>query len=87
MPEDYATKKDIQKLIDRLYGQIPKQFEDDIGDIGHIQTALEMIKGQQKEVLAWQKRLSGVPAKIIMGVSFIGMLIAGLNGMFNLLGH
>jgi len=87
MPDKYASKQDIRKLVDRLYGQIPRQFEDDIGDIGHIQAALETIKGQQKEMLTWQRRLSGVPAKIIMAVSFIGMLIAGLNGMFNLLGH
>lgn len=86
MPEDYATKDDIKKLEQRLYGQIPKQFEDDIGDLGHIQRSLRNIEKQQDEILGWKKRVTSIPAKVIMGLSAIGIFIAALNGILNLMG-
>ena len=65
MPDDYATKQDIDKLTARLYGRIPPEFESDIGDIGLIRKTLAEIQKQQTEIADWKRRLTSLPAKII----------------------
>lgn len=85
--EDYATKDDIKKLEERLYGHLPPLFENDIGDMGHIRKDISTVQKQQTEILEWKKRVTSIPAKIVMGLMALGVVIAAINGIMNLAGH